>query len=429
MRLLMVTPYPPLRDGIAAYAVQSVARLRASGEDVEVLSPDPSAAHHHLDLRGSRGPLALARRVRNYDRVIVQFHPDVFFPVPCDKWRFVAVCAGLEAVFRTAHDLEVRVHEADYLSGRGNGVAARAVRRMWAAAPRVVVHSEAERKAFCEGFGVAPQRVEVVDHGADFFRYTTADRAEARAALGIPDDDFMYLSIGFIQPHKGFDRAVRAFAGLGQQGRRLDVVGSVRVEEQAYLDYHDELARLADATPGVNLHTRWLSDEEFDRWLVASDVVVLPYRTIWSSSVLERAALYGRPVIVTAVGGLQGQSAGRAVVVDDDDALSAAMWDAAGRRPATGWDLPPDAALPEVMAAIRARASAQRGGTARTAEARRGDRVPALVRPQPASAGAAGRLVKDAVRRLTNWQMEPVYRQLDVLRAAIVEREGTGRET
>ncbi|HJV09637.1 MAG TPA: glycosyltransferase family 4 protein, partial [Acidimicrobiales bacterium] len=342
MRVLMVTPYPPLRDGIAAYAVQSVARLRAEGVDVEVLSPDPSAAHQHLDLRGARGPLALAKRVRNYDKVIVQFHPDMFFPVPCDAWRFVAVSAGLEAVFRAARDLEVRVHEADYQSGRGDGVAARAARRMWAAAPHIVVHSEAERRAFCEGFGLAPERVAVVDHGADFVRYTTADRAEARTSLGVPDDEFMFLSIGFIQPHKGFDRAVRAFAGLGGQGCRLDVVGSVRVEERPYLDYHDELAALAAATPGATLHTRWLSDEEFDRWLVASDVVVLPYRTIWSSSVLERAALFGRPVIVTAVGGLAGQSAGRAVVVEDDEALRAALWDAAGRQPAAGgWDLPP----------------------------------------------------------------------------------------
>jgi glycosyltransferase involved in cell wall biosynthesis len=423
VRLLMVTPYPPLRDGIAAYAVQSVARLRAAGVDVEVLSPDPSAAHHHLDLRGRRGPLALARRIRDYDKVVVQFHPDVFFPVPCDKWRFVATCAGLEAVFRTARDLEVRVHEADYLSGRGGGVAARAARRMWGAAPRVVVHSEAERQAFCDGFGMACERVEVVDHGADFVRYTTADRAEARLALGIPDDQFMFLSIGFIQPHKGFDRAVRAFAGLGAQGCRLDIVGSVRVEEQAYLDYHDELTRLAAGTPGASVHTRWLSDEEFDRWLVASDAVVLPYRTIWSSSVLERAALYGRPVIVTAVGGLQGQSAGRAVVVEDDDALRAAMWDVAGRRPEAGWDLPADAGVAEVMSVIRARAAVQRGGSAPTEETRRAERVPALARPQPASASAAGRLVKSTVGRLTNWQMEPVYRQLDVLRAAIVDRE------
>ena len=41
MRILMVTPYAPLRDGIAAYAVQQVAALRAEGNDVEVLSNGP----------------------------------------------------------------------------------------------------------------------------------------------------------------------------------------------------------------------------------------------------------------------------------------------------------------------------------------------------------------------------------------------------
>ena len=49
----------------------------------------------------------------------------------------------------------------------------------------------------------------------------------ARAALGLPADEHVFLCIGFVQPHKGFDRAVRAFAGLAAQGARLDVVGSV----------------------------------------------------------------------------------------------------------------------------------------------------------------------------------------------------------
>lgn len=420
MRVLMVTPYPPLRDGIAAYALQSVTRLLASGDKVEVLSPDPSAAHHHLDLRAWRGPLALARRVRGYDRVVVQFHPDVFFPRPCGRLRFVAVCAGLEAVFRAARNLEVRVHEADYASAQAPGVAARAVRRMWAAAPRVVVHSDAQRQAFVEAFGVPPKRVAVLDHGADFIRYTITDRTTARAGLGIPDDEFMFLSIGFIQPHKGFDRAMRAFAGLGELGCRLDVVGSVRVEDDAYLAYQGELARLACSTSGVTLHTRWLSDEEFDRWVVAADIVVLPYRQIWSSSVLERAALYGRPVIVTAVGGLQDQGRGKAVVVEDDVALVRAMWAAADRQPQRAWNLPPDAPLPAVMAAIQARAAAQRGGVVRTNGERRPS-APELVTPDPMSRRAGVRLVKRAVRRLTAWQMDPLYHQLGLLRQAIVD--------
>lgn len=72
-RILVVSPYPPVRDGIATYALQTVRALRRQGHDVEVLSPGPSAAHHHLDLVGPRGALALAKRIRDYDRVIVQF--------------------------------------------------------------------------------------------------------------------------------------------------------------------------------------------------------------------------------------------------------------------------------------------------------------------------------------------------------------------
>lgn len=106
----MVTPYPPVRDGIANYAVQEVKRLRADGHDVEVLSPEPSAAHHHLELTSRRGPLALAKRTGAYDRVIVQFHPDMFFPVLATYRRRLETTLGLLAAFRTAHDVEVRVH-------------------------------------------------------------------------------------------------------------------------------------------------------------------------------------------------------------------------------------------------------------------------------------------------------------------------------
>ena len=60
-RVLVVSPYPPIRDGIGAYALQQVRSLRRQGHHVEVLSPVPSAAHHHADLRGPAGAAALAR--------------------------------------------------------------------------------------------------------------------------------------------------------------------------------------------------------------------------------------------------------------------------------------------------------------------------------------------------------------------------------
>ena len=329
-RVLMVGPYPPLRDGIAAYAVQAVARLRAEGHQVDVLSPWPSAAHQHLDLAGRRGPLALARRARAYDRVIVQYYPGLFHSSDFSDRRWAMADLGLAAAFRTA-EVEVRVHETDPSRAMASRMVATAERLMWHAAGRVVVHTEVERQAFHVAHRVPLQRIEVACHGADFVPRTRADQATARSRLGIPPGVVMFLSIGFIQPHKGFDRAIRAFAPLGDAECRLDVVGSVRVEEPEYVEHLETLRRLAAATPGATVHERFVSDEEFDEWLVASDVVVLPYRQIWSSSVMERAALFGRRVIASSVGGLPDQARPDTVLVASDGELAEAMRQVAGR--------------------------------------------------------------------------------------------------
>lgn len=447
MKILMVTPYPPTRDGIAAYAVQSVARLRAEGHEVEVLSPGPTAAHHHLHLVGPRGALALAKRVRRYDKVIVQFHPDVFFPVPASPSQWRAESLALFVAFRVAKDVEVRVHEMDYTRGEGRpGV--RFINRLpWRSVQRIVVHTEFERERFARAFGVRLERIAVTAHGADFQRRTDMPKAEARATLGLPPDDIVFLNIGFIQPHKGFDRCVRAVAEIARAGAgrpyRLDIVGSVRTADPGFLAYRDELQALVDATPGAYLHDGYVSPELFDRWLVASDVVVLPYRSIWSSGVLERALLYDRPVIATDVGGLSFQSAARdgVVLVDGDIGLARAMGAVVGANlgddhgPETPalWREAVAADRPQLQAEIRRRAALRRrpvgptgtlvNGTvaesARPSEAVR--RVMPLVLPPPGSDYFGVRSIKRWLGRLLAWQIEPLVHQVNSLRQATIE--------
>ena len=84
MRILMVSPYPPIRDGIATYAVQEVAALldAATTSRCSRRGRRPRTTTSRCAARA--GPLALAKRVRRYDRVIIQYHPDVFYPLPLD---------------------------------------------------------------------------------------------------------------------------------------------------------------------------------------------------------------------------------------------------------------------------------------------------------------------------------------------------------
>lgn len=440
MRILFVTPYPPLRDGIATYAVQVVAKLRREGNDVTVLSPGPSAAHLHLDLLGPRGGAALMKRVRDYDKVIIQFHPDVFFENPSTDTQRAATAAALTGAFRLAHECEIVVHEVDYRRGRTRGLAAPALRAMFRAADRVFVHTDAERRDFITAFGTPAARVQLLAHGESFVAKTSHDRASARASLAVPQDATVFLAIGFIQPHKGFDRAMRAFDGLGEHGGRLYVVGSLRLNEGEYAAHLDELRALAERIPGVELLTGYVSDELFDRWIVAADCLVLPYRHIWSSSVVERAAIYHRPVIVTRVGGLAEQAADRdeVILVDTDAELRRAMQKTLGRIvPPTGAPWPDHGAdlREQVQASVVARAAARRGAPAGRPAGRsaapRGSAagrslstsvrsLPPLAPPQAISARPGATLSKRIIRRAVGWLVDPVYWQVNALREATV---------
>jgi glycosyltransferase involved in cell wall biosynthesis len=452
-RILMVTPYPPQPDGIAAYAVQTVRRLRSEGHEVEVLSPGPSAAHHHLHLKGPRGALALAKRARSYDRVIIQFHPDVFFSLPVTPASIAKETLALLVAIKAAREVEVRVHEIDYRWGRTRDLAGWASRRLWRSVDSITVHTMRERQDFISSFGVRPDRVRVVEHGSDFIANTTLDQVRARTTLGIPEDVTSYLAIGFIQRHKGFDRAVRAFGLLDVADRaRLDIVGAVRVEDEGNMAYFEELEELVASVPGAHLHSGFLSDEAFDRWIVASDALVLPYRDIWSSGVLERALLLGRRVIATDVGGLREQAGERegVTVVPDDAGLAAAMAavldpaSAAGQeRTALAWPAG-DADQGAVQQAVRERATALRGHAGPRPElspsgattSRTGPGSPEALRrmsglglPQPRASGLVGTVVKRVMRRLTAWEIDPVIHHLNAVHGATLDALDEVRRT
>ena len=438
MRILFVTPYPPLRDGIASYAAQVVARLRRDGDDVTVLSPGPSAAHLHLDLLGPRGAAALAKRVRQFDKVIVQFHPDFFFPHPSTDSQRAATAAALGLAFRLAKDCEVVVHEIDYRIGRMRSPGAAAYRAMWRGADRIYLHTESERRDFINAFGTPPSKVRLLEHGESFVPKTRHDRLSARRTLGIPEDATVFLSIGFIQPHKGFDRAIRAFHGLGSRGARLYVVGSLRLDEGEYAAHLAELRRLAAESPGVEVVPGYVSDELFDRWIVASDVVVLPYRHIWSSGVAERAEIYDRPVIATDVGGLAEQvgDRGNVTLVGSDSELRRAMLGrVAGAEPdveEADWPNRGDDLRERVQVEVVARAARRRGAPLSAATPNRSSSavhrslstsvrsLPPLSPPPPISGRPGATLAKRTVQRAIGWMVDPIYWQVNALRDATV---------
>jgi glycosyltransferase involved in cell wall biosynthesis len=428
VKVLVISTYPPARDGIARYAAHVVGSLRKRGDAVRILSPEPSAADDHANLSSYRG-LTFARKLaRAADRTVVEFVPGLFFATE-GMFRKLRLWPVLLS-FLGSGNVELVVHEAPYRAVlQASGLRGTLIRAFWRSIfttpSRTFVHTDFERQQMVRSIGVDPASLVLLPHGELFEPRTSVDRSQARADLGIPADEFAFLCIGFLQEHKGFDRAVRALGRLGPGRVRLDIVGSARTSDPVVEAYAADLRNLVASTPRSHLHNSFVSDELFDRWIIASDVVVLPYRDIWSSGVLERAKLLGRPAIVTAVGGLPDQAGPDTRIASDDAELAAEMAGAAGVGLVQDilTELTADPKLPlreRMQVEIEARADTLRATAGADRESLRAPATPPSSRdirpiflPNPDSGGWLRSSLKRFVYRTVRWLLGPLVAQVN----------------
>ena len=85
----------------------------------------------------------------------------------------------------------------------------------------------------------------------------------------------------------------------------------------------EPLRRAADAR--VRFVPRFVTDPEIPAYFRRADLVVLPYREIDQSGVLYTALAFGKPMVLSDVGGFPEVGAGRLVTPGDAGALSSAL--------------------------------------------------------------------------------------------------------
>lgn len=75
-RVVVYGEYPPFTTPIAAATLATVRNLLADGREIAVVSPRPSAAHHHADVGSPNGAARLARLVGGAE-LIARFDPGI----------------------------------------------------------------------------------------------------------------------------------------------------------------------------------------------------------------------------------------------------------------------------------------------------------------------------------------------------------------
>lgn len=313
-RALMISTYPPENCGIGAYARQQVAYMRANGYRVDVLAIRGNGTFS-MPLNTPEGLLGLKKFKNTYDKIIIQYHASFFYE-GMDRNQRIRMHQAFEELFRDNEKIEVVCHEIKFPADECETCDKDVLEenkykvRKWLAAPHVIFHTKIERGIFCRHLGIEENspKIEMVTHHTYFQKARDISQPEAKEELGLPAGRKAFLCIGFIQPHKAFDKVAEAFEKLGDRGDRdLYMVGSLRLVNDETKAYLRCLQKYDDDNPHIHLISSFISDEQFDTWLIAADCVVFPYKEIWSSGVLARARLFDKTCIVRDVGGLREQ--------------------------------------------------------------------------------------------------------------------------
>ena len=163
-----------------------------------------------------------------------------------------------------------------------------------------------------ELLGAGP-RVHVIPHGAFEHLTRQPDERPLPAELAAIEGPVV-LCFGVVRPYKGVDVLIEAFRSVARA--ELWVVGRP-------LGVSLEALR---APASVRFVPRYVTDAELPAFFRRADVLVLPHRTVDVSGVLFAGLAFGKPMVLSAVGGfrelVEDHGAARLVPPGDPAALA-----------------------------------------------------------------------------------------------------------
>ena len=130
----------------------------------------------------------------------------------------------------------------------------------------------------------------------------SVSKSEACESLGLDENKRYILFFGFIRNYKGLDILLEAMSLLPESLKDVNLL----VAGEYYEDSapHDEIIAQKQLGKRVELHTKFIPNDEVRLYFSAADIVAQPYRNATQSGVSQVAYHFETPMIITNVGGL-----------------------------------------------------------------------------------------------------------------------------
>lgn len=132
----------------------------------------------------------------------------------------------------------------------------------------------------------------------------TVSREEAREALDLPTDGFVYLLFGGTRVNRGLDLAVSAFQQITGPDSRDTYMLIVGTTWGGFEGIEEALQRQIGPYCNIRRIREFVPDDQVQVYFNAADVVVLPYNYIYTSGAAMLALTFSRPIIAPRMGSL-----------------------------------------------------------------------------------------------------------------------------
>jgi len=167
-----------------------------------------------------------------------------------------------------------------------------------------------------------------IPHG-NFVDYVEeVKKNDARKYLNLPENKVILLFFGQIKKVKGLDVLIKAMKQVCDKRKDVLLVIAGKVWDDNF-EVYDKLINENGLTDFIRGDIKYIADEDVKYYFGSSDVVILPYKNVYQSGVVQLAYSYKKPVIATNVGAfkevVENEISGLLVPPDNVECLSNAI--------------------------------------------------------------------------------------------------------
>ena len=163
---------------------------------------------------------------------------------------------------------------------------------------RVIVHCQEARRLLAHRYGRRRHIFEVTHPHFIQIYPNDMPKDSARERLNLVDDRHIFLFFGGVRPNKGIETLIQAFKKMEGDQYSLIISGNPGSE----IEYASGLRNLAEGDQRISFHLSFIPDDQVQVYFNASDIVVLPFSRVLTSSSAILAMSFAKPVIAPRMG-------------------------------------------------------------------------------------------------------------------------------